>query len=189
MCLSLINALINSSICSSNSVSRAIKSIGKLKQLVYLDVSKNRIETVDLDISGCEGLEDLLLSSNMLQQLPDSIGEESSGIPLNFIYIYIFFYIYYFKLLVLFFGIPGFYSREARPAIKSQRRQKTGSGHSRFVKSGAEFHGRKELIHLVCCFKEKKPRRTELIWFKCKNQSESDEGNNGKLWQEFAAHS
>lgn len=81
----LINALINSSICSSNSVSRAIKSIGKLKQLVYLDVSKNRIETVDLDISGCEGLEDLLLSSNMLQQLPDSIGEERSGIPLHFI--------------------------------------------------------------------------------------------------------
>ena len=46
---------------------------------MYLDVSKNRIETVDLDISGCEGLEDLLLSSNMLQQLPDSIGEKSSG--------------------------------------------------------------------------------------------------------------
>lgn len=40
-------------------------------------MSKNRIETVDLDISGCEGLEDLLLSSNMLQQLPDSIGENS----------------------------------------------------------------------------------------------------------------
>ncbi|XP_040088539.1 leucine-rich repeat-containing protein 7 [Oryx dammah] len=42
--------------------------------LVYLDMSKNRIETVDMDISGCEALEDLLLSSNMLQQLPDSIG-------------------------------------------------------------------------------------------------------------------
>jgi len=50
-------------------------SIGKLKMLVYLDMSKNRIETVDLDISGCEALEDLLLSSNMLQQLPESIGE------------------------------------------------------------------------------------------------------------------
>ncbi|KAB1268686.1 Leucine-rich repeat-containing protein 7 [Camelus dromedarius] len=37
-------------------------------------MSKNRIETVDMDISGCEALEDLLLSSNMLQQLPDSIG-------------------------------------------------------------------------------------------------------------------
>uniref|UniRef100_H0WMN6 Disease resistance R13L4/SHOC-2-like LRR domain-containing protein n=1 Tax=Otolemur garnettii TaxID=30611 RepID=H0WMN6_OTOGA len=49
-------------------------SIGKLKMLVYLDMSKNRIETVDMDISGCEALEDLLLSSNMLQQLPDSIG-------------------------------------------------------------------------------------------------------------------
>nr|XP_025873854.1 leucine-rich repeat-containing protein 7 isoform X3 [Vulpes vulpes] len=42
--------------------------------LVYLDMSKNRIETVDMEISGCEALEDLLLSSNMLQQLPDSIG-------------------------------------------------------------------------------------------------------------------
>ncbi|KAB0357821.1 hypothetical protein FD754_001977, partial [Muntiacus muntjak] len=50
-------------------------SIGKLKMLVYLDMSKNRIETVDMDISGCEALEDLLLSSNMLQQLPDSIEE------------------------------------------------------------------------------------------------------------------
>ncbi|XP_050816959.1 leucine-rich repeat-containing protein 7 isoform X2 [Gopherus flavomarginatus] len=37
-------------------------------------MSKNRIETIDLDVSGCEALEDLLLSSNMLQQLPDSLG-------------------------------------------------------------------------------------------------------------------
>lgn len=58
------------------SLCNVIKSIGKLKMLVYLDMSKNRIETVDLDISGCEALEDLLLSSNMLQQLPDSIGEK-----------------------------------------------------------------------------------------------------------------
>uniref|UniRef100_A0A669PLL0 Leucine-rich repeat-containing protein 7 n=1 Tax=Phasianus colchicus TaxID=9054 RepID=A0A669PLL0_PHACC len=58
----------------NNSLQILPGSIGKLKQLVYLDMSKNRIETVDLDISGCEGLEDLLLSSNMLQQLPDSIG-------------------------------------------------------------------------------------------------------------------
>lgn len=57
------------------SLCNVIKSIGKLKMLVYLDMSKNRIETVDMDISGCEALEDLLLSSNMLQQLPDSIGE------------------------------------------------------------------------------------------------------------------
>lgn len=41
-------------------------------------MSKNRIESIDLDVSGCEALEDLLLSSNMLQQLPDSIGEKST---------------------------------------------------------------------------------------------------------------
>lgn len=58
------------------SLCTVFKSIGKLKMLVYLDMSKNRIETVDMDISGCEALEDLLLSSNMLQQLPDSIGED-----------------------------------------------------------------------------------------------------------------
>lgn len=40
----------------------------------YLDLAKNRIETLDSDVSGCEALEDLLLSSNMLQNLPDSIG-------------------------------------------------------------------------------------------------------------------
>uniref|UniRef100_A0A3Q3JSG4 PDZ domain-containing protein n=1 Tax=Monopterus albus TaxID=43700 RepID=A0A3Q3JSG4_MONAL len=42
--------------------------------LRYLDLAKNRIETLDTEISGCEALEDLLLSSNMLQHLPDSIG-------------------------------------------------------------------------------------------------------------------
>lgn len=51
------------------------KSIGKLRQLRYLDLAKNRIESLDADISGCESVEDLLLSSNMLQQLPDSIGK------------------------------------------------------------------------------------------------------------------
>ena len=51
-----------------------LQAIGKLRQLRYFDLAKNRIESLDTDISGCEALEDLLLSSNMLQQLPDSIG-------------------------------------------------------------------------------------------------------------------
>lgn len=54
--------------------SALLQSIGKLRQLRYLDLAKNRIETLDSDVSGCEALEDLLLSSNMLQHLPDSIG-------------------------------------------------------------------------------------------------------------------
>lgn len=53
--------------------------LGKLRQLRYLDLAKNRIETLDTDISGCEALEDLLLSSNMLQHLPDSIGNAEFG--------------------------------------------------------------------------------------------------------------
>uniref|UniRef100_L7N3B7 Leucine-rich repeat-containing protein 7 n=1 Tax=Xenopus tropicalis TaxID=8364 RepID=L7N3B7_XENTR len=58
----------------NNSLQTLPGATGKLKQLIYLDMSKNRIESVDTDISGCESLEDLLLSSNLLQQLPDSIG-------------------------------------------------------------------------------------------------------------------
>uniref|UniRef100_A0A3B4UQT2 Leucine rich repeat containing 7 n=1 Tax=Seriola dumerili TaxID=41447 RepID=A0A3B4UQT2_SERDU len=58
----------------NNSLQSIPGSIGKLRQLRYLDLAKNRIETLDTDISGCEALEDLLLSSNMLQHLPDSIG-------------------------------------------------------------------------------------------------------------------
>lgn len=46
-----------------------------LKQLTYLDVSKNNLEMVDEQISGCENLQDLLISNNALTQLPGSIGK------------------------------------------------------------------------------------------------------------------
>uniref|UniRef100_A0A8C7ISI3 Leucine rich repeat containing 7 n=1 Tax=Oncorhynchus kisutch TaxID=8019 RepID=A0A8C7ISI3_ONCKI len=58
----------------NNSLQKIPGCIGKLRQLRYLDLAKNRIESLDTDISGCECLEDLLLSSNMLQHLPDTIG-------------------------------------------------------------------------------------------------------------------
>uniref|UniRef100_A0A8B9J9K8 Erbb2 interacting protein n=1 Tax=Astyanax mexicanus TaxID=7994 RepID=A0A8B9J9K8_ASTMX len=48
--------------------------VGMLKQLTYLDVSKNNVELVDEQINGCENLQDLLLSNNALTQLPGSIG-------------------------------------------------------------------------------------------------------------------
>lgn len=52
--------------------------LGMLKQLVYLDVSKNNLEMVDEQICGCENLQDLLLSNNALTQLPGSIGKHFS---------------------------------------------------------------------------------------------------------------
>uniref|UniRef100_A0A8C7KRR2 Leucine-rich repeat-containing protein 7 n=1 Tax=Oncorhynchus kisutch TaxID=8019 RepID=A0A8C7KRR2_ONCKI len=58
----------------NNSLQTIPGCIGKLRHLRYLDLAKNRIESLDTDISGCESLEDLLLSSNMLQHLPDTIG-------------------------------------------------------------------------------------------------------------------
>lgn len=52
--------------------------LGMLKQLVYLDVSKNNLEMVDEQICGCENLQDLLLSNNALTQLPGSIGNSNN---------------------------------------------------------------------------------------------------------------
>lgn len=52
-----------------------LQMLGALKQLSYLDVSKNNLEMVDEQICGCESLQDLLLSNNALTQLPGSIGE------------------------------------------------------------------------------------------------------------------
>lgn len=52
-----------------------MQMIGALKQLRYLDVSKNSLDMVDEQISGCENLQDLLLSNNALTQLPGSIGK------------------------------------------------------------------------------------------------------------------
>lgn len=73
LCLSFDSAFIFST------PRRPLQSIGKLRQLRYLDLAKNRIETLDTDISGCEALEDLLLSSNMLQHLPDTIGKQHNN--------------------------------------------------------------------------------------------------------------
>lgn len=56
----------------------SVQMLGMLKQLVYLDVSKNTLEMVDEQICGCDSLQDLLLSNNSLTQLPGSIGEDHS---------------------------------------------------------------------------------------------------------------
>lgn len=50
------------------------QTIGRLKQLMYFDASKNRIECLPNEIDGCVALADLHLSTNLLQQLPENIG-------------------------------------------------------------------------------------------------------------------
>ena len=50
------------------------KGIGNLKQLMFLDASKNRIEYLPGEIDGCVSLADLHLSTNLLQQFTENIG-------------------------------------------------------------------------------------------------------------------
>lgn len=78
MCASFVNVSIKCSSVSPVCFLPCIQTVGKLKQLVYLDVSKNNLEMVDEQICGCESLQDLLLSNNALTQLPGSIGKDSS---------------------------------------------------------------------------------------------------------------
>lgn len=46
-----------------------------MRRLVCLDVSENRLAELPSEISGLIALTDLLLSQNILELVPDSIGE------------------------------------------------------------------------------------------------------------------
>lgn len=50
------------------------QTIGNLKQLMFIDASKNKIQALPTQIEGCTSLADLHLTTNNLEQLPDSIG-------------------------------------------------------------------------------------------------------------------
>ena len=50
------------------------QSIGNLKQLMFMDASKNQLRELPGELEGCENLADLHLTSNSLMGLPDSIG-------------------------------------------------------------------------------------------------------------------
>ena len=50
------------------------QSIGHLKQLMFLDASKNQLREVPGEVEGCVNLADLHLTSNSLLSLPDSLG-------------------------------------------------------------------------------------------------------------------
>ena len=52
-----------------------MKEIGNLHQLMYLDLSKNKLDKLPNEIDNCISLADLHLSSNQLTALPENIGK------------------------------------------------------------------------------------------------------------------
>ena len=56
------------------------QEIGLLRQLLFLDVSKNRLERLPPEIECLQSLTDLYLSNNVLLELLDNIGR----FPQNF---------------------------------------------------------------------------------------------------------
>ena len=51
-----------------------VQEIGLLRQLLYLDVSQNRLEWLPPEVECLQSLTDLYLSNNLLLELPDNIG-------------------------------------------------------------------------------------------------------------------
>lgn len=51
------------------------QELGNLRRLVCLDVSENKLEQLPNEVSGLVALTDLLLSQNLLESIPDGIGE------------------------------------------------------------------------------------------------------------------
>ena len=56
------------------------QEIGILRQLVSFDVSKNKLEWLPPEIEALHCLSELYLSSNLLLELPDNIGESCNNI-------------------------------------------------------------------------------------------------------------
>nr|GEU69761.1 hypothetical protein [Tanacetum cinerariifolium] len=50
------------------------EAFGKIRTLIYLNISNNQLEVIPDSIAGLENLEELNTSSNVLESLPDSIG-------------------------------------------------------------------------------------------------------------------
>lgn len=53
-----------------------VQELGNLRRLVCLDVSENRLEELPSELNGLLALTDLLLTQNLLEVVPDSIGEK-----------------------------------------------------------------------------------------------------------------
>ena len=51
-----------------------LQTVGELKQLGFLDASKNRLTSLPEEIAGCHSMADLHLTTNLLRKLPESIG-------------------------------------------------------------------------------------------------------------------
>lgn len=55
------------------------QELGNLRRLVCLDVSENRLEELPSELNGLLALTDLLLTQNLLEVVPDSIGQRRTG--------------------------------------------------------------------------------------------------------------
>jgi len=58
---------------------RLLQSVGKLVNLVCLDLSENKLESVPESIGSLACVTDLTLSHNFIEQLPDTLGETVVG--------------------------------------------------------------------------------------------------------------
>lgn len=57
----------------------SLQELGNLRRLVCLDVSENRLEELPSELNGLLALTDLLLTQNLLEVVPDSIGQLRTG--------------------------------------------------------------------------------------------------------------
>ena len=56
-----------------------LQELGNLRRLVCLDVSENRLEELPSEMCGLIALTDLLLTQNLLELVPDGIGNNASS--------------------------------------------------------------------------------------------------------------
>ena len=61
----------------------ALKEISNLSNLMFLDLSKNNLKYLPIELGECSNLSDLYLSENQLEEIPETIGKNNFKETLN----------------------------------------------------------------------------------------------------------
>ncbi len=54
-----------------------LKEISNLRNLMFLDLSKNSLKYLPIELGECSNLSDLYLSENQLEEIPETIGKNN----------------------------------------------------------------------------------------------------------------
>ena len=73
-------------------LSTGVQELGRLREMQFLELSENRLESLPAEMGYLTELQDCYLSENLLTELPETFGREFWSYTCRLLYIYIYIY-------------------------------------------------------------------------------------------------